>query len=300
MFKIGDRGDQVKQFQEALLELGAALPRWGADADFGGETASALVHVLFEQGRAHPDDPDKDVADDQEVALVYDLLARRRAMAAQAVPEPDQLVDRRPIVGPYGDYGPRPWDKITGACLHQTACVMSGSRDPARMDKVTAHFLIARAAGGHYKDGDVLWLHDFNRLVAHGNGFNRLTWGVEVDGLFAGVEGDPRTVWDDRSTRWVEQAVSITDAQVHSLKQLVRWGKHVIDSLGGMMNVIVPHRCSSRSRANDPGSRTWGVARELMAELGLHDGGPGFCIHDGAGGKPIPETWDPSRKGIPY
>ena len=38
----GDKGDAVKVMQKMLMELGYALPKWGADGDFGGETLTAL------------------------------------------------------------------------------------------------------------------------------------------------------------------------------------------------------------------------------------------------------------------
>jgi len=41
--KTGDEGAAVEQLQEALLRYdGTLLPKWGADADFGDETATAL------------------------------------------------------------------------------------------------------------------------------------------------------------------------------------------------------------------------------------------------------------------
>lgn len=49
VYKLGDRnlligckGDDVKELQTNLIRIGATLPRYGADGDFGGETESAL------------------------------------------------------------------------------------------------------------------------------------------------------------------------------------------------------------------------------------------------------------------
>ena len=36
------RGDDIKDLQTLLLRLGYALPKYGADGDFGSETRSAL------------------------------------------------------------------------------------------------------------------------------------------------------------------------------------------------------------------------------------------------------------------
>lgn len=38
----GDTGADVRELQQALLELGFSLPKYGADSDFGGETLSAV------------------------------------------------------------------------------------------------------------------------------------------------------------------------------------------------------------------------------------------------------------------
>ena len=40
--KAGDEGSDVKELQEKLVELGFELPKYGADAEFGGETEKAL------------------------------------------------------------------------------------------------------------------------------------------------------------------------------------------------------------------------------------------------------------------
>jgi hypothetical protein len=62
----------------------------------------------------------------------------------------------------------RSWSKVTGLCLHQTACVL-GER-VERWDSVGSHVGITRA-------GQEFWLHDFDRIVAHGNGWNARTVG---------------------------------------------------------------------------------------------------------------------------
>lgn len=42
LLRKGSRGEDVKQLQNMLLELGYELPRYGADGDFGRETESAV------------------------------------------------------------------------------------------------------------------------------------------------------------------------------------------------------------------------------------------------------------------
>lgn len=48
--KQGARGNITKIIQERLLQLGYSLPRFGADSDFGTETANALYRFQLDRG----------------------------------------------------------------------------------------------------------------------------------------------------------------------------------------------------------------------------------------------------------
>ena len=50
--KRGSKGADVKALQEFLLQLGYSLPRYGADGDFGGETAAAIKRFQARAGLA--------------------------------------------------------------------------------------------------------------------------------------------------------------------------------------------------------------------------------------------------------
>lgn len=199
------------------------------------------------------------------------------------------LIDRRVAASDkHRDGGFRAWTKITGVCLHQTACNM-GER-PERYDTLGAHFAVLRS-------GRVVWVHDMNRIVWHGNAWNAGTVGIEIDGLFEGVLGDPSTLWNDPSTKIREVGQRVTPAQIVATKQLVRWICSEIAKAGGEIKALVAHRQSSKDRRDDPGSEAWqAIALPLHAELSLHDGGVGFAL----GGLPIPEAWDPRCAGVKY
>jgi hypothetical protein len=47
LLKKGCKGDDVKTLQELLLELGYSLPRYGADGEFGSETALAVKNFQY-------------------------------------------------------------------------------------------------------------------------------------------------------------------------------------------------------------------------------------------------------------
>jgi N-acetyl-anhydromuramyl-L-alanine amidase AmpD len=190
--------------------------------------------------------------------------------------------DRRKHSSPKHDHGKR--KSPTGICLHQTACLL-GER-PERWDTVGAHIGITRA-------GKVIWLHAFDRLVWHGNGWNRGTIGIEIDGLYAGVEGDERTVWNDPSTPHREQGMTLTIEAERAALDVIRW---ICREVPGI-KALVAHRQSSQDRRNDPGSAIWQrVALPMHAELGLSDGGVGFKLD----GYAIPEVWDPRCRGVRY
>jgi len=211
-----------------------------------------------------------------------------------AAVDPPKLVDRRKTAAQaHGDEGqwkvkPRTWANTRGICLHQTACLL-GER-PARWDHVGAHIGITRM-------GQVMWLHDFNKIVAHGNGWNNQTVGIEIDGLYAGIDGDESTVWDDPSTPQRERGMILTSEAVEASWNVIRWICERTAENDGHIRVLGAHRQSSKDRRNDPGSAIWKqIALPMQGELGLSDGGRGFHI----GGYPIPEHWDTAKKGISY
>lgn len=293
MLKRHDTGPHVATFQKKLLRLGMSLTRWGADGDLGGETLEAVAALFRKHGR---EDKEYEVVSDEELAFVDKLIALLDDTTLRVSP-PAKLIDRRLFAGMAGrdkDEGPRPITAVKGPCLHQTACYLSSSKDISRCDRVGAHFVV-------YPDGTVFWLHDVTRKISHGNEWNSQTYGIEIDGLFAGVEGVAATVWDDPKTPYKEKAGSITEAQIISTRQLIRWQHFEIARAGGHETVIVAHRQSSGSRRNDPGSKPWQeIALPMLKELGLGDGGPGFALVGKNGGYPIPEEWDPAKKGYKY
>ncbi|RPH65016.1 MAG: N-acetylmuramoyl-L-alanine amidase [Acidobacteria bacterium] len=182
----------------------------------------------------------------------------------------------------------RKWNRVTGITLHQTASLL-GER-PERWDTVGCHVGITRA-------GKVIHLHGFDRWVAHGNAWNDQCVGIEIDGLYAGIEGDESTVWDDPSTARRETGMTPTPEAIKAACDTVRWICAEVERHGGKVHALVAHRQSSMSRRNDPGSALWkAVALPMHAEIGLSDGGVGFKL----GGSAIPEVWDERCKGIRY
>jgi len=281
--KRGDTGPEVEQLQRELIMLGYDLPRWGADGDLGAETLTQVGNLFRDHGYPPTCRLDEGIGTN-DLQFIHNL-------ATQTAPVPPDMIDRRTFAGRSKDRGPRDWSKVKGWCLHQTACHLGASDRISRSDNVGAHFVV-------YQDGRIFWLHDLNRIVEHGNGWNNATIGIEIDGLFAGLEGDPKTVWDDPSTPYKEKAMTLTAVQAESVKQLMRWGTAEVAAHGGKVTKIVAHRQASDTRRNDPGSKVWQeIALPMMAELGCDSGGVGFRLNQGY---PIPEEWDPAAKGHKY
>lgn len=288
MLKRGDKGPAVVKVQQALIELGFSLPRWGADGDFGMETIEAFARFMRSHG-AEADDDANVISDDELKLLDSVVLAKRAAPPGPRGVATSQFFDRRKVSSRQHIFGRRTWKEVTGICLHQTACVL-GER-PARWDTVGCHVGVTRS-------GKVIWLHDFDFKVVHGNGWNAQTVGIEMDGLYEGVDGNPKTVWDDPSTAIHEVGQKITPELVSSSQAAIEWIIEEVARHGGKINAIVAHRQASSSRRNDPGSALWkSVALPMQQKYGIGDGGKGYKIGNGY---PIPEEWNSAYTGIKY
>lgn len=191
--------------------------------------------------------------------------------------------------------------EITGIVLHQTACYM-GER-PERYLHTGAHRIVTRG-------GQRLWLHDATARIVAANGFNARCVSIEGDGIYAGDDSTEAlsfsTTWDDPTTAVRERPMSVTAPLVGAYRETIRSIVREVAAAGGRVKFLFAHRQSSESRRNDPGRQIWqAVAMPMIAELGLnvaeHDYNPHtFRIVDGAGGRPIPESWDPACVGNRY
>lgn len=289
MMRRGDKNSVVRDFQRKLVAIGYPLPKWGADGDLGDETLDALAAFMRDHKGSAEHHHDA-VVSDNEIALVTATYATLYAAPSGPAVLADDYFDERAVASRAGVYGSRSWKDVTGICLHQTACLL-GER-VGRWSNVNCHVGVTRA-------GKVIYLHDFTEVVAHGNGWNNRCVGIEMDGNYAGVDGDPSTVWDDPSTPTHELGMTLTPELVASSLATVRWICQVVKSHGGEVKFLVAHRQSSENRRDDPGSALWqAVALPLRAELSLTDGYP--SVLKIGSGYAIPERWNPSRKGVPY
>lgn len=175
----------------------------------------------------------------------------------------------------------RAWPEITGITIHQTGCPMNETE--ARWLSLKAHYGITYS-------GKIYRIHPETSMGWHAHGQSPRNIGIEIAGCFCGIEGNLSTFPGLKG--WAVQ--SMTSEQGIALKELVRYLARLLEHHGSKLVEIEPHRTAKDSRQPDPGSKAWGVARELIAELGCSSG------QVTGSGKPIPEAWDPACVGVKY
>jgi hypothetical protein len=259
--KWRDKGPEVRALQEALIAHGFALDKYGADGELGGETWSAV----------------------ESFARVDHLLTSR--------PLPIGIVERilnspeKPrVIDPAGYcrveglaknvHGSRAWTQIDGIMLHQAGVWMTDT--PVRFRRLNAHVGILND-----HPTPIVQVHDLTGYVYHGNEENPYCMGIELNGHFPGLASD----YD--SKRHTSRGPG--EDQIAAARRTIEWMMRMVASHGGNVKRIVPHRVSNDTRRSDPGELAW---REIglwaQSELGLSDGGPGYCVGDG---RPIPHEW---------
>lgn len=280
--KKGEKSKRVKEFQEALIVLGYPLHRWGADGGCGDETMQAASACLIDLGRGVVEGDFRTSIADKDVDFVIALSQEDRSL-------PASFVDLRSSQDPTIHRGKRSWKDVTAVTLHHTACVLG--ENPPRWNNLKAH-------AGITCKGQKLYCADPTVVIWHANYLNRMSFGIEMDGNYEGVAGDPKTLWQDSSEKTKRVAMVPSQALVVAAQDMVRFVVRIVAMHGGKIKYIYAHRQGSADRRADPGSLLWQrVALPLMEELGLTDGGSKFKVGDGY---PIPEAWDPRCKGVKY
>lgn len=268
---FGSKAPEVLILQESLLRLGYSLPRYGADGILGRET----LYAVLDYQQDHPPVPTPDAFKAKKVDA---------SLFAAIVGEPTAFSPLR-LVSPE-DKGARfvrwrEWTDIQGITLHQTATAKG--EEPENFRSMCTHLACT-------SKGKALLVHNLNAKVYHGHTFNNHDIGIEIDGYFAGVEGDLSTFWKP-SSRPDRRPMTPSTAQVTAALGAIEWCMREVEKRGGKIQFIHAHRQSSKDRPSDPGSYVWQhVGMVAKKKWGLKDGGPSFT----AGGYPIPREWDPT------
>jgi hypothetical protein len=180
---------------------------------------------------------------------------------------------------------------VDSVCLHQTATPFSvadyqvkaagGDRNLAlarRALKVACHAMAFRA-------GFYAMTNDLREYIHHAGALNSKSLGLEIEGLYAGIEGNLSTVWGGRDPQ-ILTGETIAAARA-ALTALVEEGR----ALGMPIRYIYAHRQSSAARLSDPGEDIWQevALAHGVANLGLEEA-PSAVFGDG---NTIPVEWSP-------
>lgn len=184
---------------------------------------------------------------------------------------------------------------IDTICVHQTACIFGPMADPKRRHD-RAHDVPIHAMA--FRDGVLALPYPLTWYLFHGNDFNARSLGIEIEGKYPGIGGDPvpyrpgasQDGDDITEDPTILDELTIATAR-RGIYELVTRGK----AMGMPITRIVAHRQASGSRRADPGQAIWKhvVLEFAVAVLGLKEV-PGEVLRDG---RPIPKAWSPNGQG---
>jgi peptidoglycan hydrolase-like protein with peptidoglycan-binding domain len=281
--KLHSKGEVVTRVQKALLKLGYVLPKYGADGDLGYETIAALQDFAFEHGRDEDSLPNEH--EPIEGALIDELL---ELAALKKTPKPQgvELVDATTMHQGQHVKGVRAWGEIDGITLHQTGIYMNST--VKRFLRLRAHMGIIDPGGR----GTVVLVNPLTAYMWHAQELNAKTVGIEINGLFEGVDGKGLPKKDRH-----KKLCRASDAQILATRKGMEWICKEVAKHGGQVRYVYAHRQSSENRRSDPGSRVWQeVALWAESNLGLETH-PDYTVGTG---RAIPEAWDPRQVGVKY
>ena len=191
------------------------------------------------------------------------------------------IYDRRGMHKPPKLYArTREWESIAGVTLHQTGCRMPIA--PKGWDRLNAHIGITR-------DGKVIIANDPCDMIWHAQGLSKHTIGIEIAGNYAGIDGNPNTVWKGGGV-----PNRLNREMMRALDRAFQWICDQFEENGRKLTGVFAHRQSAPSRIADPGSEIWQkVAMPWMDKVGIV-GESRASVRDFAykNGRPIPREWD--------
>lgn len=207
--------------------------------------------------------------------------------AEQIVRRPDHAVDRkgRAIV--------RPASTIDTVCVHQTACVFGPLADPPRRHRRAVDVASHAVA---FRDGVGVLQTPSRWYVNGGNGWNRRSVHLEIEGHYPGTPDDPTTPRrEDRESVWGHEPTPLDEVTLDTARATLRVLVEAARAEGCPLAYIVAHRQSSPSRRSDPGYEIW---RELVLGFAVPVLGLRTRPETVLGmGRPIPATWGEGTAG---
>lgn len=274
--------------QRALLDMGYRLPRYGADGWWGDETEAACDQFC----------EDHDIPD----AVPYESVSWRLLEVHDAVQRvgPFPGIDSRGQAEAEDVAGRRKWSEIDSLLVHQMATVFGGDKF-ARIPRISANCSVTVR-------GEALRMHDPLSWVWHAQGFSKRSIGIEIEGYYSGVEGEPRTFWKPKS-KPDRRPMVLTPAVIQGALDVMRWYVRIVEAHGGKITTMLTHRQAYPSKPSDPGEAIYkAICLPIMDEFGLSGGDEyraaysylkrGRWVHVKPG-RPVPNQWD-SRQQFDY
>lgn len=183
----------------------------------------------------------------------------------------------------------RPPRIVDSIVVHQTACEFGPRRSDLRKHGNRQAAIAARSLGiachATSFDGFYALPNPLTWYVNQANRLNRRSLGLEIEGLYPGIEGG--RVWSTRRPTLLTKGR--IDAARMALEHLVDEGR----SAGMPITHVFAHRQSSMTRRGDPGEEIW---REVVLDFAVADLGLTVINNLRDGGRAIPWQWDPNAK----
>jgi len=276
----GSTGPHVTILQEKLEARRYPLPRFGADGDLGNETISALESWAVDFGIETAENG----LDDLEVhPTALEFLEYYDSVEARI--DHPRLTRLEGLVSNVKRV--RDMTRIDALVFHQTGCRIKTIK---QWETVPIHVGVPREEphlGRFFK------IHELSSYLYHANALNSRSIGFEIEGNFAGIEGDSSTVWTPGGGPH-----ELLPEQVEAARAAIDWTMQAMETAGSTIRFAFAHRQSSPNRVGDPGSAIWKeIALWAIREYGLEDGGSRFAVGKG---RPLPDAWTDSPRGVNY
>jgi hypothetical protein len=309
--RYNDKSSKVMTVQRVLLDRGYKLPQFGADGHLGEETWDALQQYAADRGlKWEPKVPQEVVSSliSPYVPTTMPAPPGRPTMDVSNI----RLIDLRdeqpdpppPVRGKMklkkgrdGKIIKRAPEAIDTIVIHQTATPFSATKQAKKEWPDDPQRALAERAKGvachvmAFKEGFLAWPNPLDWYVYHGNGFNKNSLGIEIEGRYPGLMDDPSTtVREDWETTWGGKPDEVTDECVLAARAGVRLLVEEGRKMGMPIQFVVAHRQSSANRRSDPGEELWRrVVLEYAVPVLNLETMPALVL---GSGRPVPKEWD--------
>ena len=283
--------DVVKQFQLDLQLLGYNP---GKADGFSGQKTENAAHDFADDHKI----TDK-FGDSIPDAVLNEVTRLANLKRNPTIPVPPKFLDLTASAWPKPRVFAREWSKVDSITIHQCGATLSES--PARwsnfMTKNKEGVITSSSLKAHVgitTKGNIYQIHPWESFIWSAQSLSHRSISLEVNGCHNGLLNNPKTYPGTKGTK----PSVLTQEQIDSTKNLIRYIKQILISHGSDLKTIFPHRISTNSRRPDCGEAIWKeIIIPIMEELNINSGVPGYKL---GSGYPICEEWDERYKGYKY